>query len=231
MTNSYINTLLVKFDNEISFNEISLFRGAVLNSIGKDVELLFHNHTDVGFRYSYPLIQYKRIHKNAAILCIGDGVEAIGQFFEKEHFLANLGTRPVQLSIKSIIPQRTLIQIWDATFRYYLRNWLPLNSENYEKYKRIDGVAERVVFLEKILVGNILSFAKGLDINIEKEIECKLILFREPRLVFVKNIKVMSFDVEFKTNLSLPDYIGIGKHSSIGFGTIVRAYNNEYKDE
>ena len=30
----------------------------------------------------------------------------------------------------------------------------------------------------------------------------------------------MAFDIEFKTNLSLPQYIGIGKNASVGYGTL-----------
>ncbi len=218
----YINTLLISFENEVSFREIPLLRGAVLNNIGSEVELLFHNHTEDGFRYSYPLIQYKRIRKKAALFCVGNGVEVIGQFLGQQDLSIVLGERPVQLKIESVIPKRTLVQVWDAAFKYSIRNWLALNSENYEKYKAIDGLSQRIEFLEKILIGNILSFAKGMDIDINKEIVCKFTSLKEPRMIKVKEIKVMSFDVEFKTNISLPNYIGIGKHSSIGFGTVVR---------
>ena len=41
--------------------------------------LLFHNHEpDERLRYRYPLIQYKRIHRKAAIICVGVGVSAFG---------------------------------------------------------------------------------------------------------------------------------------------------------
>ena len=36
----------------------------------------------------------------------------------------------------------------------------------------------------------------------------------------------MSFDVEFKANVSLPDYIGLGKGVSLGFGTVVSENKN-----
>jgi hypothetical protein len=35
----------------------------------------------------------------------------------------------------------------------------------------------------------------------------------------------MSFDIEFKTNLYLPQYIGIGKNASVGFGTLTKVTN------
>lgn len=225
------NTFLVKFKNEISFHEIPLFRGAVLDALGNDAEILFHNHTSEStYRYSYPLIQYKRIQKKAAIFCIGEGVDAIGHFLAAQKFDLHLGKRPIQLTIETVYPKRNLIQTWDSTFRYHLRNWLALNSENYQKYKELDEITVRISFLENILIGNLLSFAKGMKIDIKGKIVCKMLTLDEPHLTTIKGVKMMSFNAEFKTNLSLPDYMGIGKHASIGYGTIVRLYNKENKN-
>lgn len=218
-----INVFLIKFKNEIAFTEIPLLRGAVLNLLGSDAELLFHNHTsDTTFRYSYPLIQYKRIRKKAAIFCIGDGVETIGKLLNAQDYEISLGNRSLRLDIENISPKRNIVQTWDSTFHYYLTNWLALNSTNYQEYMAMDNLSDRIDLLERILVGNLLSFAKGVGIEIEQQIICKLISFEEPRLVKVKGVKVMSFNCEFKTNMSLPDYMGIGKHASIGYGTVVK---------
>ena len=63
----YIRTLTVQFDANILYKEIPLFRGAVLKSMGDNADLLYHNHTGENtFRYSYPLIQYKRLGGKAA---------------------------------------------------------------------------------------------------------------------------------------------------------------------
>lgn len=218
-----INVFLIKFKNEIAFTEIPLLRGAVLNLLGSDAELLFHNHTsDTTFRYSYPLIQYKRIRKKAAIFCIGDGVETIGKLLNAQDYEISLGSRSLRLDIENISPKRNIVQTWDSTFHYYLTNWLALNSTNYQEYMAMDNLSDRIDLLERILVGNLLSFAKGVGIEIEQQIICKLISFEEPRLVKVKGVKVMSFNCEFTTNMSLPDYMGIGKHASIGYGTVVK---------
>ena len=227
MLTDSIQTFVVKFNNEITFREISLLRGAVLNSLGGEPELLFHNHIgESAFRYSYPLIQYKRIHKRAAIFCIGQGVEAIGQFLSAQNFSIMLGSRPVQLSIEAVSPKRSLVQTWDSTFRYHLQKWLPFNSENYREYMALDDSSSRVACLEKILIGNLISFAKGVGINLNEQVDCKLLSVSAPRLVLVKNVKMMSFDVEFRSNLSLPDYMGLGKHVSIGYG-LVEKYDKE----
>ena len=229
MNNTSVQIFLVRFNNEISFREIPLLRGAVLNALGEEAGLLFHNHTgDHSFRYKYPLIQYKRIRGKAAVFCIGEGVETMGQFLSLQDFMLSIGDRTVRLEIEAVFPKRSLVQIWDSTFKYKVREWLPLNSENYQQYLKLDECTARIEFLERMLTGNLLSFAKGMGIMLEKELVCKILSLEEPQLIQVKGVKMMSFDVEFKSNLSLPNYMGIGKHASFGFGTVVRV-NNENK--
>ena len=229
MNNTYAQTFLVKFNNVISFREIPFLRGAILNALGEEAGLLFHNHTgEHSFRYKYPLIQYKRIHGKAAVFCIGEGVETIGQFLSLQDFMVSLGDRSVKLEIEAVFPKRSIVQIWDSTFKYKVRKWLPLNSENYQMYQNLDECTARIDFLERMLTGNLLSFAKGMGIILEKELICKILTMGEPQLFLAKGVKMMAFDVEFKSNLSLPNYMGIGKHVSLGFGTVVRV-NNENK--
>ena len=82
---SQIQTLILQFANELSQNDIPKFRGAVIASL-EEKNILYHNHIDNKFRYAYPLIQYKRIHQKAAIVCIGDGVKAIHELFASNNF-------------------------------------------------------------------------------------------------------------------------------------------------
>lgn len=224
-TTQHVQTFLIKSENEIKFNEIPFFRGAILHSLG-NAPLLFHNHiNDSQFRYSYPLIQYKRINGKAAIFCIGNGTDEIGSYLSSQDFNLNINNRSINFSIDKVISKRHLIQLWDSSFYFHLRNWIALNSSNYAKYQKIEHISEQIEFMEQILIGNILSFAKGIGISINSNLECKLTSLSPPKIKYAKGVKMMAFDAEFKTNISLPDYIGIGKHSSIGFGTIVRNYN------
>jgi len=79
-----IRTLTVLYNTEISNKEISLFRGAVLKSLGDKANVLYHNHTgEETFRYSYPLIQYKRINGKAAITCVEEGADIIAPVRDK----------------------------------------------------------------------------------------------------------------------------------------------------
>ena len=222
-----VNTLLIRFQNEIANNEVAMFRGAIINAVDNS-DVLFHNHTDGdGFRYAYPLIQYKRINRKAAITCIGEGTEAIGKFFSSCNFDVVLGNRNMTLDVESVRAHKTLVQVWDSVFTYHLRRWLPLNQENYRRYEALDSIVERYTFLERLLTGNILSFAKSMSIFFDQRVECRITSAETPRLISYKGVKMMSFDVEFKTNVSLPDYIGLGKGVSLGFGTVVRKYEKQ----
>ncbi len=224
-----LNILVIRFRNPIFFSQVPLFRGAVIRLLGDNVHLLFHNHIEDKFRYSYPLIQYKRIHGNAAIVCMKEGTEEIGRLFSQGTMTIQLGDTPVHLEIERIQPRQVTVQAWNSFFRYRIRKWLPLNSVNYDKYIHTEGAAERIKLLESILTANLLSFTKGVGIHIDQPLVVNITEISQPYQMLSKHVKLMAFDVEFKANLSLPDFAGIGKHASIGYGVVTRV--RERKDK
>ena len=217
----YIRTLTILTDAEIQQREIPLFRGAVIHGLGEHPNVYFHNHLDDDkFRYSYPLIQYKRLGGKAAIVCIEDGVDIIGQFLTDANGTLTIGDRQVSYNTGCILPARILVQTWQEMFYYHISRWLPLNSQNYQRYKDIEGVVEKVSFLENILKANLLSMLKGLDIHLEKELILKITEISDSYLIYNKGVRMMAFNADFKCNLSIPNNIGIGKNASIGCGIV-----------
>lgn len=214
-----IKILCVRFSNPLQNNEVELFRGAVLSKL-PEASVLFHNHVNDNFRYSYPLIQYKRLFGKAAIVSLEEGTEAIGELFSAGDFCFRIGDRMVKMEIESIRPQQIVVQPWESSFTYRLYRWLPLNEDNYRIYQRLEGLAERYNFLEKKLIGNILSFAKGVGIYFDTRLTCKILEVENPYWITYKGVRMMAFNVRFKTNVSLPDNIGLGKGVSLGNGTI-----------
>jgi hypothetical protein len=81
--------------------------------------------------------------------------------------------------------------------------------------------------MERILTGNILSFAKGVNIHFEEELVCSILDIIPKGAMRYKGIHFESFDALFKINVSLPNYIGLGKGVSHGFGTIMRMNDNK----
>ncbi len=216
----HIRVLTVNFDLPISYKEIPLFRGAVLKSLGDRANLLYHNHTgEDSFRYAYPLIQYKRLGGKAAISCVEEGADVIGQFISQMPESLTVGTREVRCGIGRIVPARILLQTWTNLFHYHLLRWLPLNAKNHLLYQAADE-AERKALLENILKGNLLSMLKGLGIHLEEELLVTITQLCAPYVVHHKNVGMMAFNAEFDCNLSIPNNLGIGKNASIGCGVV-----------
>ncbi|MBQ0022686.1 MAG: hypothetical protein KBT29_05555 [Prevotellaceae bacterium] len=227
----YTRVLTVTFDGELSPWEVPYFRGAVIATMGDKSNLLFHNHDgDEKLRYSYPLIQYKRIGGKAAIVCVNEGADMIGQFLSEGKTSFNIGNRTGEFNLEKVSPNRALIQTWDKRFQYRISKWLALNSVNYRRYLDADGIVEKTELLQGILTGNLLSMCKGLDIFLEKQIEVKITKLSEPYTVRNKGVKLVSFNAEFTCNMFLPNYIGIGKNASIGYGVITEKKDCRKKD-
>lgn len=228
---TYIRTLCVVYDTEIKHKEIALFRGAVLKCFGEKANILYHNHADnATFRYSYPLIQYKRLHGKAAIVCVEEGVDLIGQLLSEMPQRIMLGEHERNISVEKVIPVRLLVQTWDTMFEYRICKWLPLNSKNYQAYQSAASLAEKKMLLESILKGNLLSMLKGLGIFLEKELMLSSSSLSDPNIIYNKGVGMMSFQADFSCNLSIPNHLGIGKNASIGYG-VIRQKKQPQKEE
>lgn len=225
-----VKILNITFENTLSFSEISKFRGAIISKLDdKKISNLFHNHTDSGFRYKYPLIQYKVFNKKASIICIAEGVEQIHDYFSSENHTLLIGNRSEEYKIDSIKVHEFTMQVWDKWFNYSLINWLALNSENHKKYETFSSEMEKEEFIENILKANILSFAKGIEWSVDKTINLRINSINRIKKVNYKDQMKLAFDIEFKTNVFLPNYMGLGKGVSTGFGTVKQIYQKENK--
>lgn len=220
-----IRVLSVLFDTELRAFEIPSFRGAMVEKVGKE-EVLFHNHLPGGFLYRYPLIQYKTIGGKPAIICIEEGVDHIHKYFEKKDWSIRIGDRILDMKIASLSLNSYSVNIQEVTLRYSLTNWLALNQENSKKYKQIESLTQRVAFLENLLKANILSFAKGIEWHVENTIEVTINTINAPKVITFKSQKLLSFNAKFSSNVHLPNYIGLGKGSSVGFGILMSENKN-----
>ena len=220
-----IRLLDIEFENEIQPWEVPAFRGAVIESAGRK-NIVFHNHEKGDkFVYSYPKIQYKRIGKKPHLVCIEDGVEEIHKFFENMQEGVFLNDRPYELKIGNLNLNTFTLQVWDKAFRYKIYDWSPLNQDNYTKYNEIEDESERMTFLNKILTGNILSFAKGVDWTVDKPIITKIDTIDKVKTLRIKGVPRIVFNVTFKTNVSLPNGIGLGKNVALGYGVVKELKN------
>ena len=217
--------LRVSFDAMIQNAEVPAFRAAIIDKVGES-NLLFHHHLDQSkFLYRYPLIQYKAIHHQPTIICIDHGVDEIHKYFDKRNWDIRINDRILEMKVARLELNQFNLQVWNKQFDYNIHNWIALNQENVEKYNKLNAFTDRLLFLEKTLTGNILSFAKGVEWTVDKQIEVKILDFKEPRTVKLKTNDLVGFNVTFSTNVFLPNYIGLGKAVSKGYGIVLHKKN------
>ncbi len=215
-----IRFLKVQFDAEIEGWEIPAFRGSVIQKAGEQ-HITFHNHiNDQEVIYRYPVIQYKRIGRNPALICVDFGVDEVHHFFNNRNLDIEISGRKLSLNVKYLQMNQFTLQVWEKSFSMRLTQWLALNQENYAKYRATTDAFVHLTLLEGILKANIISFAKGIGWDVDKDIRLRIDTIEKSRLVTYKEQKLMAFDVTFRTNVFLPDYLGLGKGVSHGFGTV-----------
>lgn len=181
---------------------------------------LFHNHKEGNnFRYKYPLIQYKILNGNPFIVGINEGaILLVNNFLDISRM--TLDDKVYEEPEGIISMKNEDLEVNSNTYKYkFITPWRSLNDKNFKKYKNLkNNNKEQVDFLGSILIGNILSFAKGIDWWIEEEIEVEINLEEVP--IYYKGNKMPGFKGEFTSNIKLPEFIGLGKSPSRGFGTI-----------
>lgn len=211
----------VTFEEPVLPKELPWFRGAVIDLAGKHP--LFHNHQDQGYHYSYPKIQYKLIDDRPAVLGINEGAEEVKRIFnDREPINFRIGNRYRKLNVDTIAEWSYEIGMTEYENTYLLNDWLPLNGRNYNTYLHSEGMIGRLSMLEGILTGNILSFAKGFDLFFDSMIHCTITDMQCVGTNNYKGVELMSFSGCFKTNVKLPDWIGLGKSASLNHGIIIR---------
>lgn len=214
-----IKTLIL--DSDISLHDVPYFRGAIIDAISEESSSLFHNHlSDDALRYSYPLVQYKRISGKAAVLCVGEACRNSDHLHTLNGKELKIGNKTRIFRTESFVSESFVLEVSDSMSSYGITDWIALNSQNFERYRNLASLTEKIQFLESILTGNILSLAKGLGVSLQKEIKCTITDLPSSRIVTVKGNQVTAFNVKFMTNVSLPQHIGLGKNVSFGFGVI-----------
>ena len=202
-------------------SQIHKFRGFVGNTF-KEHDLI-HNHDEKGNPiYRYPLIQFKLIDKTPAIIAITD--RAINIFSELFMRLDKIVIEDTVIPVfeKDLKVEEVEFGYSDEIFMYeFASPWIGLNQRNFKKYNDA-GRDEKNEILKKVMTGNILSMAKHLDCWLSRDQKIKIDHKLKEVKINLKGKSMTAFNGIFKTNFCLPDYLGIGKSVSRGFGMVRR---------
>jgi len=197
-----------------------------LGNLFWDNPCVHHHNKDGSFIYRYPCVQYKIINGKCFLIGFHGGLEIVKKtFFDLKTI--NLNGAWEEILDKGLESFRASFTVVSSQIQYFfLTPWLALNEKNYDKYQRLGSWVKRKELLEKILIGNILSMSKSLGYTVPASIKADVKKLREAP-ASLKGVPMLGFLGTFSVNFEIPDYWGIGKSVSRGFGTVKRVGNTD----
>ena len=180
---------------------------------------LLHNHGAAGPMYRYPLVQYKVLGGIPTVLAAEEGIPLVYPLVMERERLT-LGEESFERGeLRFDLRKETMGDCTQARTYRFLSPWFALNQENHRVWQG-SAPEERRALLERILAGNILSFAKGFHLTVENQLRVSAEL--ESNRSRFKDGQIVSFRGSFSVNYMLPDLFGLGKSVSRGFGAVRR---------
>ena len=215
-----MNKITIAYFKAIGRISIVAFRGALLKLMGDEVDTAFHHHEADGLVYGYPKVQYKMIDGRPAVLSVDVSLQPLVSLFDEGGHTLCVGRKDVFVELDEVVIKNYAVAIDDAPKHYRVVRYLPLNEKNVVEYGKLIALTDKICFLEDILTANILSFFKGIGYHAEEQVELALTAMRPSKPAYYKKVGFRCFDLEFVTNVVLPQHIGLGKSSSVGFGVV-----------
>jgi hypothetical protein len=179
---------------------------------------LLHQHIADKLIYKYPLIQYKMLGQTPLVLGIEDGAEVLKEIYDKFDEI-KIGDSKYAIVERGITLKSEDFGCAQEILSYrFIIPWIALSQNNHQRFLDFNR-DERKELLRSILVGNILSASKGLGYVATERIKLDIGRVYE-EMCTLKGTPVLGFRGEFMANFIIPDYLGLGKSVSRGFGTI-----------
>lgn len=168
--------------------------------------------------HRYPAVLCKQVREDLMVIGICQGAGFLRQIAE-EH--PEIMPEKNRCTIASRDPEIRDAEfgITGGTHEYeFLTPWLALNQQHAKKFYGLKGKPARDAFMQKILIAHLNTLAKSLDYTPVEPVTCMAhVRFKRER---IDGENVMVFLGKFRTNLCIPDYLGIGQSVSQGFGTL-----------
>lgn len=227
----------IQLEDELKPYEVNALRAAVADVVSKAIGrdntegVMFHNHIpEKQYKHGYPLIQYKRINNQPTIIFLEDAVDVAHHFFANVPTNLLIHNHLISTKIAELVLKQPVLQVWDNEFTYKIYDYGAIREKNKQEFDSLDNLKDKIVFLERMLVSHIVAFGLniGWEINKERKVEVNIKDILKHRTIPYKDMDWDAFDLVFKTNISLPNFIGLGNHVSVGWGTLKISKQEEW---
>ena len=216
-----LRTIALTFDSTCPVHgSVPELRGFFATKFADYTEL--HRQEADSFIHRYPAVQCKVIRGFSTVIGISEGAAFLKEFAEESREI-QIGPDTYRIAEHDIAIRDEEFGISEIVHSYeFATPWLALTQENYKKFYKLTGKPARDEFVRKILVDTILSLSKSLDCVVSAPIICDTNLhFQKDQL---NGASVMTFTGKFQVNFQIPEYLGIGKSVSQGYGAVRRIF-------
>lgn len=179
---------------------------------------VLHKDDSSAFIHRYPALLCRQINNGIIVIGISQGADCLYGLTRDRKMLGS-GDSICRITTcdPAIRPEPFGSTSRIRTYEF-LTPWLALNQQYAKKFYTLNGKAERDAFMQKLLATHLQTLAKSLDCNPSEPIICTpCVRFKRER---IDRENVIVFKGKFQTNLHIPDYLGIGRLVSQGYGTI-----------
>lgn len=176
---------------------------------------LLHHHDESGkSEYSVSQVRYLVLNNIPHLVSFQDGRKS----FDELAKLKNLKTPRALYQVLEcdFIEDGIEMGVCDHLITYESRTpWLALNQENSGKFQKSNR-SEKKALLNSILIGNYLSLSKGLQVTIRSRLLSEIVEYHTTKAH--TPTLMTGIYVRFVSNFLLPEFLGLGKMPSKGFG-------------
>ena len=223
-TTTLIEHCAVSFEvsSPVRLDDARRLRGAISQVMQRPE---FHNHIGDKLNYVEPLIRYDSSFGRLAAIGICNGALLLKELPRFQSL--RLGDNDIDVHRQTTTPSRVEVGAVESMIRYrFASECLPLNQENHDRWHRM-SFSEKSELMRRIVVGNILSFAKGIGMSVTARLKAECDLVPVGFRTLKPGVRLLGFSGEFSVNFKLPPMWGLGKSTSRGFGTVQRLEDTE----
>jgi len=222
-----LHTLTLTFDSSRPVHGFAPELREYLKKKFAEYTELHHEEADT-FIHRYPVVQCKMVKDVPTVIGINEGAVFLKKLADESREI-RVGPDTYWIAEHDISITDEEFGLSDTSHSYeFATPWLALTQENYKRFYKLTGKPARDEFVQKILVDTILTLSKSLGCEVTAPVICDTNLhFQKDQL---KGVSVMTFTGKFQVNFLIPDYLGIGKSVSQGYGAMRRIFRGIRKE-
>lgn len=221
MSLTHLQITRIKFPEiQLKTRDAHKLRG-YFGNLFKEHSPLLHNHYASGeLRYRYPLVQYKVIDKVPMLVGLEEGAELLTQLFLKIEEI-DVDGKMMAVNTKNIEVKKEKVGYSEELQEYRFETlWMGLNQKNFSEYRALEDQEDKNKLLNRLIIGNILGFYSNIKLQLKPEERLFAKVDIQEKTTKFKGNDMLAFSGSFVVNAHLPNYIGLGKSVSRGFGVV-----------